>query len=66
VRVTYNVVTPLEDQWVDTPAKVTDAIARYMETDNPVLAKVTVTRLKDTGETTGSGEVMTPQEFWHP
>ena len=41
----YNVRTPLEDQWVDSPAQVQEVIGRYMQTDGAALVRVTVVRL---------------------
>lgn len=62
----YHVVTPDEEQWVGTPKEVSAVIARYMEKDKAVLAKVTVIKMADLppGQRTGQGEPLAPGSFW--
>jgi hypothetical protein len=60
----YDVTTPLGQQWVDTPEEVRAEIDRYVQQPDASLVHVTVVKLRDTGERTGVGEPLAPQNFW--
>jgi hypothetical protein len=64
-RESFNVETPLERQWVDSPEEVCEVIDRYMRTEGANLLRVVVSRMRQ-GQRTGNGEVLAPQEFWKP
>lgn len=60
----YNVRTPLEDQWVDSPEQVHEVIGRYMQTEGAALIRVTVVRLPPGVGRAQMGEPLSPAEFW--
>jgi hypothetical protein len=58
----YDVTTPLGQQWVDTTAEVRQIIDAYMQQPGATLSKVTVVKLPD--QRIGNGEAQAPSAFW--
>jgi hypothetical protein len=59
----YDVRTPLEQQWVDSPGRVREIVAAYMQTDGASLNRVTVILMPE-GRGIGMGETLSPADFW--
>jgi hypothetical protein len=58
----YDVTTPLGQQWVDTPAQVHHVIDAYMVQAGADLANVTVVSVPD--RRIGAGFPLPPGNFW--
>ena len=58
----YHVITPIEEQWVDSRGEVREVVGRYMQTERASLARVRVVRMPE--GRVGMGEPLSPAEFW--
>lgn len=59
----YDVQTPLEKQWVDSPERVREVVAAYMQTEGASLNHVNVILMPE-GRGIGMGQTLSPADFW--
>lgn len=59
----YDVQTPLEHQWIESPEDVREVVARYMRTEGASLNRVSVV-LMPGRPGVGMGQDLSPANFW--